>query len=169
MIKANYAYTQMKNALNLKPSHSSENEYLSAYGVFHISDNNVVAVRAANHGTFLYNWLKMSNAPFNIDLLSSANIAITFIDDSIPFTQNNDIIVDDNSKPPVFVVKQYVYNCNNLDVNDLNLIIEASKRLIQNGVYTDPLEDDTNKRATIWREKTNENPKNITSRIIKKT
>jgi len=138
MIKANIAYEMMEKALDLIPSHESTSTYLSAYGVFNLENGDCVAVRAANHGTFLYNWLKMQDTPFNVDLLTSANIAITFLDGSIPFSQNNNINMDSDAEPPVFVVRQYVYNCAVLDSNDINTIISASKKLISDGVYTDP-------------------------------
>lgn len=168
MIKANVAYEMMEKALHLIPSHESTSTYLSAYGVFNLESGDCVAVRAANHGTFLYNWLKMQDKPFNVDLLTSANIAITFLDGSIPFSQNNNIEMDNGAEPPVFVVRQYVYNCAVLDANDINVIISASKKLIVDGVYTDPFEEDGTKHAIIYREKTNEPPKDVTAKTLKK-
>lgn len=129
MIKASVAYEMMEKALHLIPSHESTSTYLSAYGVFNLESGDCVAVRAANHGTFLYNWLKMQDEPFNVDLLTSANFAITFLDGSIPFSQNNNVEMDNGAEPPVFVVRQYVYNCAVLDANDINVIISASKKL----------------------------------------
>lgn len=168
MIKANIAYEMMEKALDLIPSHESTSTYLSAYGVFNLENGNCVAVRAANHGTFLYNWLKMQDTPFNVDLLTSANIAITFLDGSIPFSQNNNINMDSDAEPPVFVVRQYVYNCAVLDSNDINTIISASKKLISDGVYTDPFEEDGTKHAIIYREKTNEPSKDVTAKTLKR-
>lgn len=168
MIKASVAYEMMEKALHLIPSHESNSTYLSAYGVFNLESGDCVAVRAANHGTFLYNWLKMQDKPFNVDLLTSANIAITFLDGSIPFSQNNNIEMDNGAEPPVFVVRQYVYNCAVLDTNDINVIISASKKLIVDGVYTDPFEEDGTKHAIIYREKTNEPPKDVTAKTLKK-
>ena len=168
MIKASVAYEMMEKALHLIPSHESNSTYLSAYGVFNLESGDCVAVRAANHGTFLYNWLKMQDKPFNVDLLTSANIAITFLDGSIPFSQNNNIEMDNGAEPPVFVVRQYVYNCVVLDANDINVIISASKKLIVDGVYTDPFEEDSTKHAIIYREKTNEPSKDMTAKTLKK-
>lgn len=168
MIKANIAYEMMEKALDLIPSHESTSTYLSAYGVFNLENGNCVAVRAANHGTFLYNWLKMQDTPFNVDLLTSANIAITFLDGSIPFSQNNNINMDSDAEPPVFVVRQYVYNCAVLDSNDINTIISASKKLISDGVYTDPFEEDGTKHAIIYREKTNEPSKDVIAKTLKR-
>ena len=168
MIKASVAYEMMEKSLHLIPSHESTSTYLSAYGVFNLESGDCVAVRAANHGTFLYNWLKMQDKPFNVDLLTSANIAITFLDGSIPFSQNNNIEMDNGAEPPVFVVRQYVYNCAVLDANDINVIISASKKLIVDGVYTDPFEEDSTKHAIIYREKTNEPPKDVTTKTLKK-
>ena len=111
----------------------------------------------------------MQDKPFNVDLLTSANIAITFLDGSIPFSQNNNIEMDNGAEPPVFVVRQYVYNCAVLDINDINVIISASKKLIVDGVYTDPFEEDGTKHAIIYREKTNEPPKDVTAKTLKKT
>lgn len=168
MIKANVAYNMMEKALQLIPSHNTNSDYLSAYGVFNLTNGDCVAVRAANHGTFLYNWLKMQDEPFNIDLLTSANVAITFLDGSIPFTQNNNINMNGGAEPPVFVVRQYVYNCTVLDINDINIIISASQKLITDGVYTDPFEEDSVKHAIIYREKTNEPSKDVTAKTLKR-
>lgn len=168
MIKASVAYEMMEKALHLIPSHESTSTYLSAYGVFNLESGDCVAVRAANHGTFLYNWLKMQDEPFNVDLLTSANVALTFLDGSIPFSHNNNIEMDNGAEPPVFVVRQYVYNCAVLDANDINVIISASKKLIIDGVYTDPFEEDSTKHAIIYREKTNEPSKDMTAKTLKK-
>lgn len=168
MIKASVAYEMMEKALHLIPSHESTSTYLSAYGVFNLESGDCVAVRAANHGTFLYNWLKMQDEPFNVDLLTSANVALTFLDGSIPFSHNNNIEMDNGAEPPVFVVRQYVYNCAVLDTNDINVIISASKKLIIDGVYTDPFEEDSTKHAIIYREKTNEPSKDMTAKTLKK-
>lgn len=76
--------------------------------------------------------------------------------------------MDNGAEPPVFVVRQYVYNCAVLDTNDINVIISASKKLIVDGVYTDPFEEDGTKHAIIYREKTNEPPKDVTAKTLKK-
>jgi hypothetical protein len=76
--------------------------------------------------------------------------------------------MDNGAEPPVFVVRQYVYNCVVLDANDINVIISASKKLIVDGVYTDPFEEDGTKHAIIYREKTNEPPKDVTAKTLKK-
>lgn len=68
--------------------------------------------------------------------------------------------------PPVFVVRQYVYACSLLEDRDVQTIVEAIMKLIDDGVYTDPFIN-TSKHAVIWREETNRPPVDITTKVAR--
>jgi len=66
----------------------------------------------------------------------------------------------------VFVVRQYVYTCKLLEDRDVLAIVDAIRKLIDDGVYTDPFID-TTKHAVIWREETNRAPVDITTKVAR--
>ena len=133
--------------------------YISAYGVFETKRGKKVIVRAADHGTYLFHW---TDRNVGVDLSQSANYAITF-KDSIEITHRTNIR---GVNPPVFVVRQYVYDCSLLDGNDMETILGAILKLIDDGTYSDPFID-MPKHAIIWREETNKQPVNITAKVSK--
>ena len=159
-ITAKYACDILSSSIPLTPNHDcGKASYISAYGVFETKEGKIVIVRAADHGTYLFHW---TDRNVGVDLSQSANYAITF-KDSIEITHRNSIR---GVNPPVFVVRQYVYDCSLLDGDDMETILEAIIKLIGEGTYSDPFID-MPKRAIIWREETNKPPVNITAKVAK--
>lgn len=159
-ITAKYACDILSSRIPLTPNYDAgKTSYISAYGVFEANNGKKVIIRAADHGTYLFHWADRNEG---IDLSQSANYAITF-KDSIEISHKTGIHGD---RPPVFVVRQYVYACSLLDDTDLPMILEAIMELIGNGVYTDPFIN-TAKHAVIWREETNKPPVDITTKVAK--
>lgn len=159
-ITAKYACDVLSSRIPLTPNYDGgKTSYISAYGVFDARNGKKVIVRAADHGTYLFHWADRNEG---VDLSQSANYAITF-KDGIEITHKNDI---HGASPPVFVVRQYVYACSLLDHNDMQAIVDAIMKLIDNGVYTDPFINNS-KHAVIWREETNRPPVEITTKVGK--
>ena len=159
-ITAKYACDTLSSRIPLTPNYDvGKTAYISAYGVFETKDGKKVIVRAADHGTYLFHWADSNE---EIDLAQSANYAITF-KDGIAVSHKNDI---HGENPPVFVVRQYVYDCSLLDCDDVTAILDAIIELINNGVYSDPFLN-TPKHALIWREETNKPPVDLTARVAK--
>lgn len=103
-------------------------------------------VRFSNYGTCLDTWVDNNYVPSNP---SNTNISIVFAKDGIP--TNNCLT---SSQP--FTVKQYVYNCEHLELNDALLIIQAIKQLVSTNEFNDPFEG-TLKEAEIHILTTNNN------------
>ena len=159
-ISAKYACDVLARRIPMTPNYDeSKAAYISAYGVFDTKDGKKVIVRAADHGTYLFHWTERNEG---IDLSQSANYAITF-KDRIEITHKTGIR---GIRPPVFVVRQYVYTCSLLESCDVLAIVDAIMRLIDCGVFTDPFIN-TPKHAVIWREEPNKPPRDITVRVAK--
>ena len=159
-ISAKYACDVRSSQIPLTPNYDEgKTAYISAYGVFEAKNGKKVIVRAADHGTYLFHWADRNEG---VDLSQSANYAITF-KDSVEITHKTGICGD---SPPVFVVRQYVYTCKLLEDQDVLVIVDAIKKLIDDGVYTDPFID-TSKHAVVWREETNRVPRDITTKVAK--
>ena len=160
-ITAKYVCDFLSSRIPLTPNYAeSKTSYISAYGVFSKGEKRVI-IRVADHGTYLFHWVGKNEG---IDLTHSANYAITF-KDSIKIVHNTTI---DAEAPPVFIVRQYIYDCSLLDAEDVVIILHSIINLVHSGVYSDPFIE-TGKHAIIWRETTNEEPKNITSKVAKQT
>ena len=85
-MKAIDVITHLMKVLNLTPNkdlQSGSTQHISAYGSFPVG-NGLCLIRVADQNTFLYNWIDKNQ---NIDLTTSANYAITFVDE-IPFHSN---------------------------------------------------------------------------------
>lgn len=153
--------------LSLIPNKDYEkgrNTHISAYGQFKVNGKDIL-VRVSDHNTFLYNWIEKNKG---VDLMASANYAITFVDKvSFHNKPNSDNLIL-GSSPPVFVVRQYVYDCDILDSKDVENIVSACVNLAATGVYTDPLEEDNKKHCLILRHKTNTPTKDLTAQIRKR-
>ena len=159
-ITAKYACDALSGRLPLTPNYDEgKTSYISAYGVFEAKNGRTVIVRVADHGTYLFHWTDKNEG---VDLTQSANYAITF-KDSIEITHKTGIR---GVCPPVFVVRQYVYACSLLEDRDVQTIVEAVMKLIDDGVYTDPFIN-TSKHAVIWREETNRPPVDITTKVAR--
>ena len=144
----------------LTPNYDSRTtSYISAYGVFDTRDGKKVIIRVADHGTYLFHWAEKNSS---LDLSQTANYAITF-KESIGIIHNTRI---SGITTPIFVIRQYIYNCHLLDIQDVTLILDSILKLVDEGVYSDPLIG-TPKHAIIWREVSNKPPVDITSRVAK--
>lgn len=159
-ITAKYACDLLSDRIPLTPNYDSgKTAYISAYGVFEAKNGKIVIIRVADHGTYLFHWAEQNAG---IDLTQSANFAITF-KDRITITHKTGIR---GMNPPVFVVRQYVYDCSSLDDTDIDRVLDAINKLIDNGVFADPFIG-TPKHAIIWREQTQKKPENITAKVAK--
>ena len=159
-ISAKYACDVLSSQIPLTPNYDDgKTAYISAYGVFDAKNGKKVIVRAADHGTYLFHWADRNEG---VDLSQSANYAITF-KDCVEITHKTGIR---GVSPPVFVVRQYVYTCKLLEDRDILAIVEAIRKLIDDGVYTDPFIG-TSKHAVIWREETNRAPVDITTKVAR--
>ena len=159
-ITAKYACDILSSRIPLTPNYDEgKTAYISAYGVFESKHGKKVIVRAADHGTYLFHWADRNEG---VDLSQSANYAITF-KDCVEITHKTGIR---GVSPPVFVVRQYVYTCKLLEDRDVFAIVDAIRKLIDDGVYTDPFID-TAKHAVIWREETNRASVDITTKVAK--
>ena len=154
------------SVLNLTPNkdlQSGSTQHISAYGSFPVG-NDICIIRVADHNTFLYNWIDKNQ---HIDLTTSANYAITFVDE-VPFhnNPNKDNIVN-ASNPPDVILRQYVYNVTALTDAEVTLVMDECIRLSQTGVFTDPLEEDDEKHAVIYRHRTNQPTEDMTNKTRK--
>lgn len=165
-MKAINVITHLMSVLNLTPNkdlQSGGTQHISAYGSFPVG-NDICIIRVADHNTFLYNWIDKNQ---HIDLTTSANYAITFVDE-VPFhnNPNKDNIVN-ASNPPDVILRQYVYNVTALTDAEVTLVMDECIRLSQTGVFTDPLEEDNEKHAVIYRHRTNQPTKDMTNKTRK--
>ena len=159
-LTAKYVCDTLSGAIPLTPNYDKERtSYISAYGVFDTKQGKKVIIRLADHGTYLFHWVNKNKG---IDLSQTANYAITF-KESIGITHNTTI---SGITLPVFIVRQYVYDCSLLEVSDIGLLLNSIMRLIEDGVYSDPFIG-TSKHAIIWREISNKPPKDITAKVAK--
>ena len=159
-ITAKYACDVLSSRIPLTPNYETgRTSYISAYGVFEAKNGRKVIGRVADHGTYLFHWTDRNEG---VDLSQSANYAITF-KDGVEITHKTGI---HGLRPPVFVVRQYVYACSLLEERDVQDIMGAIMKLIGDGVYTDPFVN-TPKHAAIWREETNRPPVDITTKVAK--
>lgn len=165
-MKAINVITHLMSVLNLTPNkdlQSGGTQHISAYGSFPVG-NDICIIRVADHNTFLYNWIDKNQ---HIDLTTSANYAITFVDE-VPFhnNPNKDNIVN-ASNPPDVILRQYVYNVTALTDAEVTLVMDECIRLSQTGVFTDPLEEDDEKHAVIYRHRTNQPTEDMTNKTRK--
>lgn len=142
--------------LKYKPN-SKESSYYKIY----MDSNSSCQIRVSNHGTFLKTWIDRDYDPCH-----SINISIAFTQNGVP--ANNCIINDSTDKPfqdcsscityqqernivckprevagisnrkRKFNVVQYVYNCDNLNETDVQLLVGAIRRATIHGEYQDP-------------------------------
>lgn len=165
-MKAINVITHLMSVLNPTPNkdlQSGGTQHISAYGSFPVG-NDICIIRVADHNTFLYNWIDKNQ---HIDLTTSANYAITFVDE-VPFhnNPNKDNIVN-ASNPPDVILRQYVYNVTALTDAEVTLVMDECIRLSQTGVFTDPLEEDDEKHAVIYRHRTNQPTEDMTNKTRK--
>ena len=159
-VTAKFICDTLSNTIPLTPNYDSRTtSYISAYGIFDTRDGKRVIIRVADHGTYLFHWAEKNSG---LDLSQTANYAITF-KESIGIIHNTKI---SGTTAPVFIIRQYVYDCSLLDNNDVALILEAILKLVDEGVYSDPFIE-TPKHAIIWREESNKPPVDITTRVAK--
>ena len=165
-MKAIDVITHLMKVLNLTPNkdlQSGSTQHISAYGSFPVG-NGLCLIRVADHNTFLYNWIDRNQ---NIDLTTSANYAITFVDE-IPFHGNPNKENNVNAiNPPDVIVRQYVYNLTALSDDEVTHVMDECIKLAQTGVFTDPLEEDDVKHAIIYRHRTNQPTVDMTSKTRK--
>ena len=165
-MKAIDVITHLMKVLNLTPNkdlQSGSTQHISAYGSFPVG-NGLCLIRVADHNTFLYNWIDKNQ---NIDLTTSANYAITFVDE-IPFHSNPNKENNVNAiNPPDVIVRQYVYNITALSDDEVTHVMDECIKLAQTGVFTDPLEEDDVKHAIIYRHRTNQPTVDMTSKTRK--
>lgn len=165
-MKAIEAISHLMKTLKLTPNKDLQNgstQHISAYGCFQIG-NLLCLIRVADHNTFLYNWIDKNQ---HIDLTTSANYAITFVDE-IPFHSkpNKENAVNAINSPDV-ILRQYVYNITALTDDEVVLVMDECIKLAQTGVFTDPLEEDDVKHAIIYRHRTNQPTVDMTSKTRK--
>ena len=150
----------LSSMIPLTPNYDSRtSSYISAYGVFDTHDGKKVIIRVADHGTYLFHWAEKNSG---LDLSQTANFAFTF-KESIGIIHNTKIY---GTTAPVFIIRQYVYDCSLLDEYDVTLILDSILKLVDEGVYSDPFIG-TTKHAIIWREESNKPPVDITTRVAK--
>ena len=134
----------------------------SYYRTYTIADNKPLQTRVSNHGTWLWTWYGKDYDP---------SYAINFC---IVFSENGEYdsnvsvdmdIKDENGnvvgEKQSFEVKQFVYNCQLLDINDAALINQKVQSIWQNKGFQDPLAG-TPKHAKVMILRPNEEPEIIT-------
>lgn len=134
----------------------------SYYRTYTIADNKPLQTRVSNHGTWLWTWYGKDYDP---------SYAINFC---IVFSENGEYdsnvsvdmdIKDENGnvvgEKQSFEVKQFVYNCQLLDINDAALINQKVQSIWQNEGFQDPLAG-TPKHAKVMILRPNEEPEIIT-------
>ena len=136
MIDSNIAIELIRRNGGFK-SNSNDSSY---YRTYTIDGNRPLQARISNHGTWLWTWHDKDYDP---------SYAINFC---VVFSENgeydSDVSVDMSIKDEegnvighkkLFEVIQYVYNCQQLDINDVALINQQVQSICQNKGFNDPL------------------------------
>lgn len=156
MIDYNEAIRAIKDNNGFKPNKKED----SFYRTYTIQNSRPIQIRISNHGTHLWTWYDKDYDPsyaINICVVFSkdgSHSSDTTVDTRIKDEQGNII---GERKP--FEVKQFVYNCQNLDNNDAALINMEIQNTWKNGGFQDPLAG-TPKQANVIPLRTNNNDNN---------
>ena len=156
MIDYNEAIRAIKDNNGFKPNKKED----SFYRTYTIQNSRPIQIRISNHGTHLWTWYDKDYDPsyaINICVVFSedgCHSSDTTVDTRIKDEQGNII---GERKP--FEVKQFVYNCQNLDNNDAALINMEIQNTWKNGGFQDPLAG-TPKQANVIPLRTNNNDNN---------
>ncbi len=156
MIDYNEAIRAIKDNNGFKPNKKED----SFYRTYTIQNSRPIQIRISNHGTHLWTWYDKDYDPSY-----AINICVVFSEDG---SHSSDTTVDTRIKDEQgniigerkpFEVKQFVYNCQNLDNNDAALINMEIQNTWKNGGYQDPLAG-TPKQANVIPLRTNNNDNN---------
>ena len=151
MIDYNEAIRAIKDNNGFKPNKKED----SFYRTYTIQNSRPIQIRISNHGTHLWTWYDKDYDPSY-----AINICVVFSEDG---SHSSDTTVDTRIKDEQgniigerkpFEVKQFVYNCQNLDNNDAALINMEIQNTWKNGGYQDPLAG-TPKQANVIPLRTN--------------
>lgn len=136
MIDNTYITQLIEAQLHYKPN-SKENSFYKIYR----NPNVTYQIRISNHGAHLRTWIEKDYDPSY-----STNISIAFTQNGVPA---NDCLIDTqtNNKKRTFIVKQFIYNCEYLDIEDIPTLVQAIKQVHLNGIYNDPFVGIENKAA----------------------
>lgn len=165
MIDNTYITQLIEAQLHYKPN-SKENSFYKIYK----NPNVTYQIRISNHGTHLRTWIEKDYDPSY-----SINISIAFTQNGVPTndclidTQTNKQFTDCtpcidqqtrtqipckprqvsgiSNKKRTFIVKQFIYNCEYLDIEDIPTLVQAIKQVHLNGIYNDPFVGIENKAA----------------------
>ena len=158
--------TQLIEAQLHYKSNSKENSFYKIYR----NSNVIYQIRISNHGTYLRTWIDKDYDPSistNISIVFTQNGVPTndcFIDAQTnkPFTDCTPCIDQQtrtqipcksrqvtgiSNKKRTFVVKQFIYNCEYLDIEDVPILVQAIKQVYLKGIYNDPFVKIKNKAA----------------------
>lgn len=155
--------------------HKSEKP-VSYYKIYNIPQGQGLKrqLRVSNHGTFLRTWLSREYDPTNAinisivftkegvptnDCLIDPQTLTKFVDCNLCLTQQSKegnvckprIIKEIGQKKRPFFVEQFVYNCQNLEDDDFEIIMNAIKYASINGTYIDPFEKNEEKKSIYTR------------------
>lgn len=156
MIDYNEAIRAIKDNNGFKPNKKED----SFYRTYTIQNSRPIQIRISNHGTHLWTWYDKDYDPSY-----AINICVVFSEDG---SHSSDTTVDTRIKDEQgniigerkpFEVKQFVYNCQNLDNNDAALINMEIQNTWKNGGFQDPLAG-TPKQANVIPLRTNNNDNN---------
>lgn len=156
MIDYNEAIRAIKDNNGFKPN-KKEDSFCRTYT---IQNSRPIQIRISNHGTHLWTWYDKDYDPSY-----AINICVVFSEDG---SHSSDTTVDTRIKDEQgniigerkpFEVKQFVYNCQNLDNNDAALINMEIQNTWKNGGFQDPLAG-TPKQANVIPLRTNNNDNN---------
>lgn len=144
-------FTPNKSTTRVEIADNDGNIIKVAQSYYHHFDNDSghIEIRVSDHGTYLNTWIKRKRDPS----ISLQNLSVVFSNE--PITSNlttEPIYTIDNNGNEVktyvyFVVEQYVYRLDNLDVKDFKKVISQIKNLGKDGVFNDPLRKKPSKRA----------------------
>ena len=161
--------TQLTKEIASQLKYLPNSKDTSYYKVFR-NANLTHQIRVSNHGTYLRTWIDKDYDPS-----ISTNISIVFTKNGVPTndclidSQTNEPFKDCapcidqqtqsqqpckprqvagiSNKKRIFIVKQYVYNCEYLSIEDVPLLIQSIKQSASSGSFNDPFIDTENKAA----------------------
>lgn len=132
------------------PSIRLENGEMVSPSYYHIIDGiGKIIIRVSNHATYLQTWFNNNNKPE----LSLQNLSVIFTEMPTTFKRQIQPKIDKDEKGnniekySYFVIEQYEYRIDKINIKDFNKIINTLKKLESQGVFNDPLRKRPNVKA----------------------